>query len=69
MLDPLPQSVLMMKPLPSEEAAPPSQTLSFKATGSTSDGEPGGASGSGKAAKKDQTDEELARALHEQLNT
>lgn len=69
MLDPLPQPVLMMKPLPSEEPAPPTKTLSFRATGSTSDGEPEGASGVAGADKPEKTDEELARALHEQLNT
>lgn len=70
MLDPLPQPVLMMKPLPSEEGPPPTKTLSFRATGSTSDGESGGASGLAEADKPaEKTDEELARALHEQLNT
>lgn len=66
MLEPLPQPVVMMKPLPSEEATPPTKTLSFRATGSASDGEPEGASGGGGA---DKTDEDLARALHDQLNT
>lgn len=72
MLDPLPQPVLMMKPLPSEEGPPPTKTLSFRATGSTADGESGGASGLAEADKTkatEQTDEDLARALHEQLNT
>lgn len=69
MLDPLPQPVLMMKPLPSEEAAPPTQTLSFRATGVTSEGESEGASGLAEADKPEKTDEELARELHEKLNT
>lgn len=75
MLDPLPQPVLMMKPIPSEEAAPPTKTLSFRATGGSSDDESEGAAGLGaadkadKEDKTDKTDEELARALHEQLNT
>eukprot|EP00903_Cladosiphon_okamuranus_P015926 g14711.t1 len=71
MLDPLPQPVVMMKPLPSEEGTPPTKTLSFRATGSTSDGESGasGLAEADKAKTTEQTDEELARALHEQLNT
>lgn len=77
MLDPLPQPVVMMKPLPSEAAALPAEILSFKATGSgSSDGEPAKATGSGgdggggdggDNGKK--TDEELARELHDKLNT
>ncbi|CAM9863696.1 unnamed protein product [Ectocarpus sp. 6 AP-2014] len=66
MLDPLPQPVVMMKPLPSEEEAPPTETLSFRATGSAPGEEPKDASGLPDA---DKTDEELARALHEKLNT
>lgn len=61
MLDPLPEAVVMMKPLPSEEAPPPTKTLSFRATGSEEPGD-GGENG------EDKTDEEIARALHEKLN-
>ena len=75
MLDPLPQPVLMMKPLPSEEPAVPATPLLFKESGDASGGESGagatggGGDGGGDTDKPDKTDEELARALHEQLNT
>lgn len=74
MLDPLPQPVMMMKPLPSVEEAPPTGILSFRATGSGSGDESGAGGGGGDkvagAGKcPDKTDEELARDLHKQLNT
>lgn len=79
MLDPLPEPVVMMKPQPSEEAAP-TEILSFKATAGSSspDGEPkkadgGGGDGAGSSGgggdKDKKTDEELARELHQKLNT
>lgn len=83
MLDPLPEPVVMMKPQPSE-AADPTEILSFKPTdGSSSpDGEQkkaaggdgddssSGGGGGGDGGDKDKkTDEELARELHEKLNT
>lgn len=69
MLDPLPQPVVMMKPLPSKEEAPPTEILSFRATGSAPGEELKDASGLPDADKTNKTDEELARALHEKLNT
>ncbi len=69
MLDPLPQPVLMMKPIPSEEAAPPAKPLVFKeAGGASGDDSAGGGGGAKDGEATDKTDEELARALHEQLN-
>lgn len=66
LLDPLPTPVIMMKPLPSVEEPPPTETLSFRATGSS---EVGGEGEVGAAEGGDKTDEEIARALHEKLNT
>lgn len=71
MLDPLPEPLIMMKPLPSEEEPPPTEILSFKATGSANVDESEGGHGTsgGEAGDGDKTDEDVARALHEQLNT
>lgn len=67
MLDPLPEPIVIMKPLLSEQAPPPTETLSFKATGSSEVGN--GKGGVDAAEGGDKTDEEIARALHEKLNT
>lgn len=67
MLDPLPEPIVMMKSLPSAQEPPPTETLSFKATGSSEvDNGKGGVDAAG---GNDKTDEEIARALHEKLNT
>lgn len=64
MLDPLPEPVMMMKPIPSIEEAPPTKILSFREPGTgEKDGEEEAKDGAGK------TDEEIARELHEKLNT
>ena len=73
MLDPLPEAVMMMKPLPSEEEPPPTALLSFRPTssaeadneGAKPDGTAAGEAGEGGG----KTDEEIARELHEKLNT
>lgn len=80
MLDPLPEPVVMMKPLPSKEEEAPTKILSFRATGSRSgkggDGDSGEKSGKGEgdegssgAAGDGKPDAEIARMLHEKLNT
>lgn len=64
MLDPLPEPVMMMKPIPSVEEPPPTKILSFR--------EPGAEEKDGGGEDKDntgKTDEEIARELHEKLNT
>eukprot|EP00904_Undaria_pinnatifida_P007827 jgi/Undpi1/4174/HiC_scaffold_16.g07541.m1 len=75
MLDPLPEPVMMMKPLPSEEEPPPTILLSFRPT-STAEAETEGNGPEGSTTTADKaggggskTDEEIARALHEKLNT
>lgn len=68
-LDPLPAPVMMMKLMPSVDKCNLTRVLSFK--GSKKDG----ASGSKKVGNEAEidpsgkTDEELARELHEKLNT
>lgn len=81
MLDPLPDSVMMMKPMTSTEDTSLSRVLSFKSlkagAGSGGKGEKwvgtAGAKASGEDGKEaggdQKTDEELARELHEKLNS
>lgn len=64
-LDPLPDPVVMMKPLPSVEQPTPSEALSFRETGT----EPSADDSAETDGGGDKTDEEVARALHDKLNT
>lgn len=63
MLDPLPEPIMMMKPIHSVEEVPPTKILSFR--------EPGTEEKFGEETKDNagKTDEEIARELHEKLNT
>lgn len=81
MLDPLPDSVMMMKPLASQEDTSLSRVLNFKSlkAGGGSGGKgkkwvgAAGAKASGgdgtESGGAQKTDEELARELHEKLNS
>lgn len=77
MLDPLPEPVIMMKLLESREDAILTRMLSFKAAEASSGGGKGegggGSSSSGRSEHEvgasGKTDEEIARELHEKLNT
>lgn len=71
MLDPLPEAVMMMKPLPSEEEPPPTVLLSFRPTSGAEAGDKEGDKDKtyGMGEGGDKTDEEIARELHEKLNT
>lgn len=78
-LDPLPEPVVMMKVIPSQEEAL-KKTLSFRAAATTASeegtsadlcggGDDGGSTTAGADVEKTKTDEELARELHEKLNS
>lgn len=68
-LEPLPEPVVMMKVIPSQEEAAPTGLLSFKGTGTKTTPAEGSEKEASASEAGKKTDEELARELHDKLNS